>query len=166
MFKSLTSFIFVLSLTLSAFAGEIGNLTFPDGPHAEMTPGVLCTHADSYRYEEHIPYCSRAVSSSEKQRIIAAYDNQFGYSIQKLPRGDFKIDHFIPLSIGGANDVGNLWPQHKSIYKFSDPIEEILSELMIKGRIKQADAILAIKNCKYHLETCAQIQADLEKLLH
>ena len=152
MLKHLLRLTFVLSLSLTAYAGEIGKFTFPDGPNEKMTPGVLCTHPSSYRYEEKIPYCERSVSASMKKNIIAAYDKQLGYTIQKLPRGDFKIDHLIPLSIGGANDIGNLWPQHKSIYAYSDQIESDLSNLMIKGRIKQAQAIEAILSCKLHLE--------------
>ncbi len=164
MLKHLLGLAFVLSLSLTTFAGEIGKFSFPDGPNPTMTPGVLCAHPSSYRYEEKIPYCDRSVSSSLKKKIIATYDSELGYTIQKLPRGDFKIDHLIPLSVGGANDVGNLWPQHKSIYAYSDQIESDLSNLMVKGRIKQAQAIEAILSCKLHLEKCEQIQADLQKL--
>jgi hypothetical protein len=164
MLKHLLSFSFVLSLSLTTYAGQIGKLTYPDGPIEKMTPGVLCTQPSSYRYDEKIPYCERSVSSSLKNKIIATYDNEFGFTIQKLPRGDFKIDHLIPLSIGGANEIGNLWPQHKSIYAYSDKIESDLSNLMVKGRIKQAQAIEAILSCKLHLEKCEQIQADLQKL--
>ena len=164
MLKHLLSFSFVLSLSLTIYAGEIGKFTFPDGPNEKMTPGVLCAHPSSYRYEEKIPYCERAVSASMKKTIIATYDNQLGFTIQKLPRGDFKITLLIPPSIGGANEIGNLWPQHKSIYAYSDKIESDLSNLMVKGRIKQAQAIEAILSCKLHLEKCEQIQADLQKL--
>ncbi len=163
MFKHLLGLVFVVCFSLTSFAGHIGNYTFPDGPDLKMTPGVLCTHPTAYRYQEHIPYCERNVGSSEKHDIIAAYDKMLGFSIQKLPRVDFKIDHFIPLSIGGANDIGNLWPQHKSIYKYSDQIESDLSNLMVSGHIKQVEAIEAIKTCKLHLEKCEQIHADLLK---
>jgi hypothetical protein len=165
MYKHLLSFGFVLGLTLTIQAGEVSGKRFPDGPHAEMTPGVLCTTPSEYRYEEKIPYCERSVSSGTKRKIIAAYDSELGFDIQKLPRNDFKIDHFIPLSIGGANAVANLWPQHKSIYAYSDMIESHLSTLMVKGRIKQAEAIDAITNCKLHLEKCEEIEADLANRL-
>ncbi|MBC7753019.1 MAG: hypothetical protein H7Z71_02195 [Moraxellaceae bacterium] len=165
MLQHLLSFVFALGLTLSANAGELGKYSFPDGPNPKMTPGVLCTHPTAYRYAEHIPYCERDVSSSLKQQIIATYDSQFHYTIQKLPRVDFKIDHFIPLSVGGANEIGNLWPQHKSIYRYSDMIESYLSTLMVKGHIKQIEAIEAITTCKLHLEKCQGIEADLAKRL-
>ena len=165
MFKQLLSFGFVFALTLSANAGSVGNHTFPDGPNLKMTPGVLCTNPSSYRYEERIPYCERDVSSGTKKQIIATYDSQLDFDIQKLPRMDFKIDHFIPLSIGGANAVGNLWPQYKSVYAYSDMIESHLSTLMVKGRIKQIEAIEAITTCKLHLEKCQSIEADLAKRL-
>ena len=165
MFKHFLGFVCLLSLTLSVSAGQVGGHRFPDGPDLKMTPGVLCATPTEYRYEEKIPYCERSVSSGLKRNIIADYDNQLGFNIQKLPRNDFKIDHFIPLSIGGANAVGNLWPQHKSIYAHSDLIESYLSTLMVKGLIKQAEAIDAVVTCKLHLEKCKQIEIDLAKRL-
>jgi hypothetical protein len=165
MFKHLLSFGYVLCLSLTIQAGEVNGKRFPDGPDTVKTPGVLCTNPDTYRYEEKIPYCERSVSSGMKKKIIAAYDSELDFDIQMLPRGDFKIDHLIPLSIGGANDVGNLWPQHKSIYAYSDMIESHLSNLMVKGLIKQAEAIDAILTCKLHLEKCKQIEDDLAKRL-
>ena len=105
-----------------SFSGQAGGKNFPDGPDIRRTPGALCENSETFRYPAKIRYCNRNVESKLKNRIIAAYDKEFSYDIQKMPRGDFKIDHFIPLSIGGSNDESNLWPQHKTVYKYSDPI--------------------------------------------
>jgi len=165
MFKQLLSFGFALCLTLTIQAGELNGKRFPDGPNEIKTPGALCTTPSAYRYDEKIPYCERAVSSGLKNRIIADYDKELGFNIQKLPRSDFKIDHFIPLSVGGANDEGNLWPQHKSVYAYSDTIELYVFTLISKGLIKQAEAIEAVTTCKLNLEKCKQIEDDLAKRL-
>ena len=161
MFKSaIVNLVLVLSFVVQAQAAG----SFPDGPHPEMTPGALCENSSTYRYDEHIMYCERSVSSSTKNKIIQAYDEELGYGIRKMPRNDFKIDHFIPLSIGGSNSVLNLWPQHKSVYEYSDPLESQVSDLMVKGRIKQAEAVQVIRDCKLHLERCEELSAYLDTL--
>ena len=159
--KSLLALVFVLSS--QSYAGN-GHGRYPVGPELDQTPGVICTTPTAQRYPENIDYCERNVDSGLKNEIIAKYDSKYGYSIRTLPRGDFKIDHFIPLSIGGANDEGNLWPQHKSVYTVTDPIELELSVLISSGKIKQADAIRAIKEAKLDLSKAPSIMKYLRSL--
>lgn len=158
----MSNLIFALLFTVNVNAGT-GN--YPSGPNPVMTPGALCTNSNTYRYAEHIKYCDRSVGGSLKNQIIRDYDSKLGFSIQKMPRNDFKIDHFIPLSIGGANDVTNLWPQHKSVYQHSDPLESDVSVLMVNGRIKQAEAIRVIRECKLNLTKCAELDRYLRSLM-
>lgn len=131
--------------------------SFPMRPDPSLTPGRLCEHADEYRYPEKIKYCERAVTTYTKVRIIQTYDARFGYGISHQNRQDFKIDHYIPLCMGGANEVQNLWPQHKSIYKHTDPLEQLLCEKMKNGRLKQSVAIELIQRAKNDLSTVNEI---------
>ena len=152
---------FFAALSFSSGAFAVGN--FPIAPDASMTPGALCNRPTEYRYAEHIAYCERNVSSSTKAAIIHQYDVSFGYSIEQMTRTDFKIDHFIPLCMGGANEVTNLWPQHKSVYEKTDQIEEKLCELMLLGDMKQDEAVANIRHVKFHLEEAAQLLNDLNE---
>ncbi len=154
----------IMWLSVVSHALLVDKYNVPDGPDKLRTPGALCTHPNSYRYDEKIPYCERNVSGSVKNKVIQEYDQRLGFSIQKLPRNDFKIDHFVPLSIGGANDETNLWPQHKQIYAYSDPLEAEVSNLMIVGKIKQAEAIRVIKECKLNLPKCSDLMTYLKSL--
>lgn len=154
----------ILTFCSLSFAGEVGGKRFPDGPDLHKTPGALCENSNTYRYPAQIRYCERNVDSRLKNRIIAEYDREFGFDVQKMPRGDFKIDHFIPLSIGGSNHESNLWPQHKSVYAHSDKIESLLANLISADLITQDAAIDAVKTCKLNLERCADIEAHLEAL--
>ncbi len=138
---------------------------YPDGPNHQMTPGKLCDAPTELRYAEQIAYCERDVSSDTKNAVIAEYDKKLGYQIRTMPRSDFKIDHLIPLSVGGSNQVENLWPQHKSIYAYSDKIESYVSELMRSGKLKQSEAISAVVNCKLELKRCADIESELARLV-
>ena len=154
----------LLSLVLVnvSLAGVLGR--FPKNPNLTETPGVLCSTPTATRYPEHIAYCDRDVDSYTKKAIIQKYDDLFGYSITSMNRGDFKIDHLIPLCAGGANDVKNLWPQHKSVYAITDPIEPVLCEKMSQGKLKQADAVQLILKAKMNLELAPAILKQIERL--
>lgn len=130
---------------------------FPLGPDANITPGKLCDHPTTHRYPEGVAYCERDVDTTIKKEVIAIYDSSLGFSIQKMNRGDFKIDHYFPLCAGGSNDVENLWPQHKSVYAITDPLEPEICAKMAQGLLKQADAIKLVIEAKNHLEKAPQI---------
>ena len=139
---------------------------FPTGPNDSVTPGKLCDQPDSTRYPENIPYCDRNVSSSTKQDIIHQYDVEFGFRIESMPRTDFKIDHLIPLCMGGSNSRENLWPQHKSVFVLTDPIEQGLCELMAQGHLTQTDAVSMIRDVKHNLNMADHMMRDIDQRLH
>ncbi|MGE5085439.1 MAG: hypothetical protein ACM3MG_04005 [Bacillota bacterium] len=149
--------LFVVST--SAFAMD----QFPKGPDASITPGALCTTPDSHRYPEQISYCDRNVDSSTKRARFEAYD-QLGYRTLSMNRQDFKIDHYIPLCMGGANDTTNLWPQHKSVYSITDGLEALLCEKMAEGKLLQKDAVQMIMEAKNHLDEVPGIIAKANAL--
>ncbi len=145
----------------STWAWPSGSKDFPLGPDPVMTPGALCQRPDSYRYSQHIPYCERNVSYDQKEEVIRAYDQKFGYQIESMDRQDFKIDHFIPLCAGGSNDSTNLWPQHKSVYEITDPLEPLVCEKMENGTLTQAQAVEYIREAKTDLAKAPGIISKL-----
>jgi hypothetical protein len=146
--KAISTFLgVVLLISGLAFAGD----QFPVGPDLQRTPGSLCQNSAKKRYKENINYCERNVNTSDKNEIIKMYDDQLGYHIRQMNRQDFKIDHFIPLSIGGSNAKDNLWPQHKSVYSITDPLEQELSNKMVSGALTQAEAVRIIREAKLNL---------------
>lgn len=66
---------------------------FPDAPKNE-----ICVSGYSGKV--------RNVSVSLKKKVFA----QYGISYP-VPFGSYEIDHLIPLSLGGSNDIANLWPK-------------------------------------------------------
>ncbi|MBC7370529.1 MAG: HNH endonuclease [Bdellovibrionaceae bacterium] len=153
------SMLLVLVSFQTVFAAD-----YPQGPEPQLTPGMLCAQPNSRRYPEKIAYCERNVAVSTKEEIIAQYDKQFGYKIERLPRGDFKIDHYIPLCMGGDNDISNLWPQHMSVYEITDPLEALLCEKMSEGRLSQKDAITLMKQAKSNLDSTPAITRKVQAL--
>lgn len=150
--KIIVSTLLIL-IQASAFAGE----NFPKNPDPILTPGVLCAHPDSQRYKEQINYCNRNVETSLKADIIATYDRERGFKIRSMPRNKFKIDHYIPLCMGGANDRDNLWPQHETVFKVTDELEATLCQKMADGKLLQRDAMLLIKRAKNNLNEARDI---------
>ncbi|KHD87341.1 MAG: hypothetical protein OM95_15095 [Bdellovibrio sp. ArHS] len=159
MFKSAA--LLAVVVLLSTVSHADGN--FPKGPDASLTPGALCSRADSYRYPEKIKYCERDVSSSEKAAIFQKYD-QLGYRTRSMKRQAFKIDHYIPLCAGGANSERNLWPQHESIYRITDQLEALVCEKMAEGRLKQKEAVALIMQAKNNLDEVPEIEAQVRAL--
>jgi hypothetical protein len=137
---------------------------YPIGPDPTLTPGKLCDAPQSYRYPEKIAYCDRDVSYEIKENLITSYDVQLGYAIESMNRQDFKIDHYIPLCAGGSNDSSNLWPQHKSIYEITDPIEPLICKKMALGKLNQALAVELIMTVKNDLSQASMILQRLQRL--
>lgn len=153
--------LFVLSFLFQSMAFASGS--YPDGPELKSTPGTLCLKGKK-RYPENITYCERDVSTDLKKQIIKNYDEQFGYNIQKMPRAEFKIDHFIPLSIGGSNEITNLWPQHHSVYDVTDPVEHLLGQKIAEAKVKQEEAIRLIREVKINLSKAPEVMRYLHGL--
>lgn len=140
------------------------NGVYPVHPRDEMTDGDLCSKADALRYPERIKYCERNVQTETKKKIIEKYDQVYGYKVGSMDRNDFKIDHLIPLCMGGSNEIRNLWPQHKSVYELTDPLEPELCERMAQGKILQEEAVALILRAKHRLKEVPKILAQVRAM--
>lgn len=143
----------------AAFAAD-----FPQGPAKELTPGALCEKPDQRRYPERIAYCRRDVDVSTKEEVVSEYDSRFGYRIAQIGRDHFKIDHYIPLCMGGGNDIDNLWPQHLSISAVTDKLEEQACNQMSRGKLLQARAVEMIRAGKADLSKVPALLAELARM--
>ena len=82
---------------------------------------------------------STSITTPLKQKTAAAYGLTYTPAVQEY-------DHLIPLELGGANDVRNLWtepptsPTQKSVNNAKDPVENKLHDLVCAGRVTLADA--------------------------
>ncbi len=139
--KVITALIcLALGIALTANAAE----PWPRIPNSRLTPGSMCKTPSEYRYPERIAYCARAVKSERKDQVVALYDRTLGTRIAQQGRRNFKIDHLIPLCMGGSNEMDNLWPQHPEIYTLTDPVEGTLCTLLQQGKIRQSEAVRLI----------------------
>lgn len=140
--------LIIALITMTSLAwGSHYKAEYPMGPDLAITPGRLCESPDSYRYPERIAYCNREVDPQAKQEIFSLYRDN-GYRLRIVDRSDYKIDHLIPLCAGGSNREENLWPQHKSLFQLTDPMESLGCEKLRQGKITQRDLVNAIIRAK------------------
>lgn len=151
--------LFFLIISQFSLADEYTS-EFPQTPLENLTPGELCKNPSEYRYPERIPYCERDVSGAQKQEVFAAYRRE-GFGLNPRTRSSYKIDHLIPLCAGGSNNFENLWPQHRSVYEITDPIEQIGCEKMKLGLLKQAKFIQLLKKAKKDLSKARMIFLEI-----
>jgi hypothetical protein len=159
--KFLIIALLVISTTVSAtskFKAE-----YPLGPDITLTPGSLCDQPDSYRYPERIAYCNRVVDYVLKEDVFREYRHN-GYRLEIADRGDYKIDHLIPLCAGGSNRETNLWPQHVTIFKITDPMESLGCEKLKLAKIKQLQLVKLIIAAKRDLRLVAPTMNYLNSL--
>lgn len=118
--------------------------TFPTKADPVKTPGDFCTETNpdfkELRYKEKIAVCNRNVTTSKRNKV---YDN---YGIVVSERINYTIDHFIPLFLGGSNDIKNLWPQHKDIS--SSMLEGKVYNIIANDKLNRQDSLDLILSIK------------------
>lgn len=76
-------------------------------PDPECTPGAIFSNATKEEVcQSGYSKTVRNVSTSLKKKVFAQYGIRY-----PVPFGSYEIDHLIPLSLGGSNDIANLWPK-------------------------------------------------------
>jgi hypothetical protein len=60
------------------------------------------------------------------------------YGIPSHEPGQYEVDHLIPLEVGGANDIANLWPEAAEPtpgYHQKDEVENYLHDQICSGKL-------------------------------
>jgi hypothetical protein len=102
-------------------------------PNRILTPGAILTQdaqiVCKYGYTKGLRY----IPAYKKQQVYERY----GISPESK---DYVIDHFIPLELGGSNELTNLWPQSWPGYYQKDLVENYLSDEVCQGRMTLPEA--------------------------
>lgn len=107
-------------------------------PDPECTPGAVFSSATAE--DVCVPgYATRVrdVPQSVKNEVYEEYGIE-----TRLP-GEYEVDHLINLSIGGSNDIANLWPEAagpKPGFHEKDRYENYLHDQVCKGAIPLREA--------------------------
>jgi len=105
-------------------------------PNPALTPGAIFDGASSDQicvpgYATSV----RGVTSAERAQVYAEY------GISDV-RGADEVDHFIPLELGGSNDIANLWPEPYTVpgAHEKDRVENFLHDQVCSSALALADA--------------------------
>lgn len=102
-------------------------------PNPKLTPGKIVRRDK----DQH------GVSAGMEQKVFKRY------RIPWSRRGEFKIDHLIPVELGGADSVENLWPQNLTVKPYGVERKELLTRCLqlriAEGRITLAQAQTAMQ---------------------
>jgi hypothetical protein len=103
-------------------------------PKPKLTPGRVAK-SDKER---------AGVSLAMEQKVFARY---------RLPwasRAAFRIDHLIPVELGGADTIDNLWPQSLRARPYGADRKELLAEVL---RLKVARGQMSLEEAQELIRT-------------
>ena len=107
-------------------------------PNPTLTPGAILTTDASTICTPGYASSVRNVSTATKKQVYAEYSVSY-----PQPTGAYEVDHFIPLEIGGSNDLTNLWLEPASPtpgFHQKDQFENFEHGQVCKGTISVAEA--------------------------
>jgi hypothetical protein len=111
-------------------------------PDPACTPGDILPQATTQQVcTSGYASAERNVSSSLKRQVYAEYG-----ITQRIP-GQYEVDHLVNLSIGGSNDLANLWPQPATPvpgYKEKNRVEVYLQNQVCSGKMPMREAQIEI----------------------
>jgi hypothetical protein len=118
-----------------ALASPVGAVS----PNPSLTPGATdprVTQADVASTICRRGYTStvRNVATQTKHKVYVAY------GISRAAQRGYVIDHLVPLEVGGANDITNLWPEPKTDAKVKDTLENQMHAAVCAGTVSLAAA--------------------------
>lgn len=111
-------------------------------PNPILTPGNVLTMDSDLLC---IPGESEKLNNVPESMIKQVFKN---YNIKYPTTKEYAVDHFIPLNLGGSNDIKNLWPQGATPlpgYKEKNIAEKYLYTLMCNKTINISEAQQRIK---------------------
>src|SRR5271157_2599637 len=107
-------------------------------PNPSLTPGAELTTDASAICTPGYASSVRNVSTATKKQVYAEYGVSYPQAL-----GAYEVDHFIPLGIGGSNDLKNLWLEPATptpCFHQKDQFENFEHRQVCNGTISVAEA--------------------------
>jgi hypothetical protein len=126
-----------------------GNQTKTSGCTAQgALPDPACTPGDIFSNVTKDDICKpgyassvRNVTESTKNKVYAEY------GITTRQPGQYEVDHFVSLELGGSNDISNLWPEPAKPtpgFHEKDKVENYLHDQVCSGAMTLLEAQVKI----------------------
>jgi hypothetical protein len=110
-------------------------------PDPLCTPGAVMTE-DLELLCHQATRTRRHVRAATHEAVFTSYGDAY-----PPPPGAYEVDHLIPLALGGANVIANLWPEPSEPqpgFHEKDRVEDYLHREVCAGRMDLAEAQRAI----------------------
>jgi hypothetical protein len=104
-------------------------------PDPGCTPGAV---TEATREQVCAPGFAAADDSAAQREAVFAM-----YGIAQAESGQYRLDHLVPLALGGSNDSANLWPQPTGAQPGQaekDALEGVLRERVCAGDLALSEA--------------------------
>jgi hypothetical protein len=110
-------------------------------PNTILTPGNVLIYDEDFLCVPGTPGKLDKVSEATKKQVFDSYH------ISYPSKGNYQLDKYLPLELGGSNDIRNLWPQGVKYpgYKEKDKVEQYLYQEMCNKKINITTAQEMIK---------------------
>jgi hypothetical protein len=123
-------------ICLFSIFATAADLAWPTHPNRMLTPGKAATtnvHEVCAR-EGDLSYSRRHRTTPHALKSWVFHE----YGIeppQGRARGEWEVDHLIPLCLGDADEAANLWPQNEATYRQKDWLEAHACREVCAGRL-------------------------------
>jgi hypothetical protein len=141
-----------IALMTLGFVAMTGGYSAAAMPNRFLTPGDVAQHDVRTVCQIGDARRERAVSYRTRDRVYLAYGIARGHR-----KGRYRIDHLVPLELGGSNRPANLWPQEFTDSKLKDRVEDELHEAVCSGAMSLDAAQKAIAR-DWHTAVPANLQ--------
>jgi len=122
-----------------------GVQTKTSGCHMQgALPDPACTPGDIFPNVTKAQVCTSGYSSSVRDVPASEKDAVYAeYGISHHATGQYEVDHFVSLELGGSNDISNLFPEAAAPtpgFHEKDKVENYLHDQVCKGKLSLAEA--------------------------
>ena len=111
-------------------------------------PDLSCTPGNVFSSVTTDQVCTPGYAGSVRNVPQSVKDEVYAeYGITSHSSGQYQIDHFVPLELGGSNDISNLWPEPalpQPGFHEKDKVENYLHSQVCSGSMILSDAQHAI----------------------
>ena len=138
------AFPIVLLLALAACLGLAGPAAArdPNLPDPQMTPGDALPVTTAQICQDYYGQSLGPIPQQRAEQVLLAYGLLYSEP------GAYKIDHLIPVALGGSNNITNLWPLSRNGEPWNayvkDMFERKLRVMVCDGRLQLSEVQAAL----------------------
>ncbi len=113
-------------------------------------PDKACTPGAVFEQATVAEICVSGYTKTMRNVTVALKRDVYAeYGVEHRVKGEYEVDHLVPLELGGSNDIANLWPEPaepRPGFHEKDKVENYLHEQVCSGQMELRAAQSVIAN--------------------